>query len=103
MILDAGSDEMSSLPSLDAQQLETFVGKYELRPEVFVIVSRENSRLFIQRTGLTFKEEIIAVSQTEFYALGNSIKIKFVKNEKGEVEKAIFHQLSRATEATKIE
>ncbi len=103
MILDAGPEEIGPLPTLDSQQLETYVGKYELRPEVFVTVSRENSRLFIQRTGLTFKEEIIAASEAEFYALGNSVKIKFVKNEKGEVEKAIFYQLSRATQATKIE
>jgi hypothetical protein len=62
---------------------------------------REGKRLFFQPTGQS-KIQVFAESETEFVIRQVRAKIKFNKNEKGEVTGLTFTQMGRETPAAKV-
>lgn len=86
---------------LEPEVLKKYIGKYELSSELFITVSVENDRIFVQVTGQP-KTEIFAETETEFFIKVVDAQITFVKDEKGKVKELIIHQGGRDTPAKKV-
>jgi CubicO group peptidase (beta-lactamase class C family) len=80
---------------------DTYVGRYDYGIGI-VTCSREGDRLFAQLTGQQ-KFEIFPKSATEFFWKVVRAEVTFVKNDKGEVIKAIHRQDGRTIHAPKID
>jgi len=85
------------LPVVQENILEQYVGVYELRPGIDLIVSTEGNTLFVQRTGLE-KGILYPESNTVFHTIQDaSIRMEFVKNAEGIVDTLVISQLNRTT------
>ena len=82
--------------------LSQYVGKYELAPNFFVEVTVEGDQIFGQATGQG-KFEVFAENETTFFAKVTELKVKFNKNDSGEVESFTLYQGGQETIAKKIE
>jgi hypothetical protein len=80
--------------------LESYVGRYDYG-EAIMIISREGNRLFGQLAGQP-RFEIFPKSETEFFWKVVEAQVSFVKNEKGEVVKAIHRQGGAVIDAPKL-
>ncbi len=90
------------LPVVEKNILKQYVGEYELRPGINLIVSIEGNNLFIQRTGLE-KGKVIPDSESIFYTIRDaSIRMEFVKNSEGIVDTLVIKQLNRTIPAKRI-
>jgi len=69
---------------------DAYVGKYDCI-EVILNIIKEDDHLFVQ-LGPLAKFEIFPKSESEFFRKSLDSRIKFVKNEKGEVTHAIYYQ-----------
>lgn len=81
--------------------LDKYVGEYQVAPTVNFVITRQGKRLFFQPTGQP-PIQIFAESETEFAIRQVRAKIKFNKNEKGEVTNLTFSQTGRDTTAAKV-
>ena len=81
--------------------LEQFTGRYELLNVGVMTVTTSDNRLFAQLSGQP-KFEIFPSSETEFFWKVVDARLKFVKNENGEVNKAILTQNGQELEAKKL-
>jgi len=86
---------------VDPNILNDYVGKYELKPNFYLIITKENTRLFCQPTGQN-KLEIYPESETTFFIKEVDAQITFIRNENKTVEKLILHQGGRDISAKKI-
>ena len=86
---------------VDEKILETYVGEYEITPELTFVVTKEQDRLFLQATGQD-KFEIFAEAENKFFLKVNDAQLEFVKADLGKVVKAILNQGGRQTDAKKI-
>jgi len=84
---------------VDPAVYDAYVGDYQYGPAVLK-VTREGDKLFVQMTGQP-KFEIFPSSETEFFLKVVNARIKFVKNDKGEVVKSIINQGGMETEFPK--
>jgi CubicO group peptidase (beta-lactamase class C family) len=82
--------------------LKHYAGKYELGPNFYVEVTVDGSQIFGQATGQG-KFEVFAENETTFFAKVTALKVKFNKNDSGEVESFTLHQGGQETVAKKIE
>jgi CubicO group peptidase (beta-lactamase class C family) len=82
--------------------LQTYIGKYELKPDFVFKVSCSDGRLFCQPTGQP-KLELVPISESEFILKEVEAKISFSKNSNQEIEKLILHQGDRKIPANKID
>jgi nitroreductase len=87
---------------LDPKIYDEYVGRYKLNEEVAIMVTKEDSRLFVQATGQA-KIEIFPEKKDEFFLKVADIQISFVRSEEGRVTELIIHQGGRDTPAKKIE
>ncbi len=103
-ILDAGPYRSTPLPVISDKTLDKYVGEYEVRPDVSITISREGKSLYAQYVLRTenIKEELIAETENEFYALSGTIKIEFVKNDENIVDQLIVYQVNRELPAKRI-
>jgi CubicO group peptidase (beta-lactamase class C family) len=86
---------------VDGKILETYVGEYEIPSEFTFAVTKEQDRLFIQGTGQD-KIEMFADTENKFFVKVNDAQLEFVKDDAGEVTKAILNQGGRQSDAIKI-
>jgi len=86
---------------VDPAIYDAYVGQYDFGRAAMTI-SKEEGRLFAQMSGQT-KFEIFPRSETEFFWKIIKAQITFVKDEKGEVHKALFRQGDVKMEVSKIE
>lgn len=86
---------------LDEKILESFAGVYEVNPEFRLVVTRENSRLFVEPARQE-KFEIFAESETKFFLKINDAQMEFVKDGSGKVIKVTIMQGGRKTDALRI-
>jgi len=77
--------------SVEAEILEAYVGRYELRPELVFTITREEARLFLQATGGQ-RRELPAASPTEFFLTSADADLRFLHNEEGVVDRLLFVQ-----------
>jgi hypothetical protein len=95
-----------AIPSADGIKLDEkimvpYVGEYEIAPEFTFSVTKERDRLFIQATGQE-KIELFAETETTFFTKVNDAQLTFVKDDSGNVTKAMVRQGGRATDAKKV-
>lgn len=96
-----GAGQLQKNLELAPEILDKYVGEYQIAPSLILTITREGGRLFFQPTGQA-RVQIFAESETEFVIRQVRAKIKFVKNEKGEVTNLTFSQMGRETPAAKI-
>ncbi len=87
---------------LDPKILDDYVGQYKLNEEIDVMVTKEESRLFVQATGQA-KFQIFPEKKDEFFLKIADVQISFVRSKEGHVQELIIHQGGRDTPAKKIE
>ena len=96
--------EYPTVAQIDPKVLDSYAGKYEVRPNVFATVTRQGNSLVVQ-IPLQSKMEFLPMSETKFFLKYSDIDMTFVKNEKGEVVEAVLEgsmnaRAKRANEAT---
>jgi CubicO group peptidase (beta-lactamase class C family) len=92
--------EIPSTVAVAPESLAAFVGRYDYGGPVLT-VTREDNRLFAQLTGQG-KLEIFPKSADTFFWKVVEAEVKFVKNDKGEVIKAIHKQSGMTINAAKM-
>jgi hypothetical protein len=96
--------EYPTVAQIDPKVLDSYAGKYEVRPNVFATVTRQGNSLFVQ-IPLQSKMEFLPMSESKFFLKYSDIDMTFVKNDKGEVVEALLEgsintRAKRANEAT---
>jgi len=86
---------------LDEEILKTYTGVYEITPEFSFKVTKEQEKLFVQATGQE-KYEVFAETENKFFLKINDAQLEFIKDDSGNVTKAVLYQSGRKTEAKKI-
>ena len=76
---------------LDAKELESYVGDYELAPTYVLSITKEGNQMMLQATGQS-KNEIYAESESKFFLKVVDAQISFVKDANGKVTQLILHQ-----------
>jgi len=74
--------------------LETYVGKYELKPGFVLAVTKEGNQLKTQATGQP-AFDIFPKSENEFYIKAFNAQLAFYKNEDGGVDSVTLFQGGR--------
>ena len=98
------SDEVPKDPvpiKLAAETLDSYVGKYELKPGVLFTIRHSGERLLAQLTGQNFLQ-VFPQSETEFFYKVVDAQLTFVKNAQGEVTGLILHQNGMDQKARRI-
>jgi hypothetical protein len=84
-----------------AELLKTYVGEYELTPEITLTISLESGRLHAQPTGQT-KLPLSAESSDTFFLRQANARISFTKGASGEVTGLVLDQGGRKQSARKV-
>ena len=93
--------EKNAAVTLDSTLLKQYVGEYELTPVFKITITLKEGKLFGQATGqLPF--EMFAKNESQFFLKVVDAQVDFFKNDKGEVEKMVFHQNGRDLPGKKI-
>ncbi|WP_428719238.1 DUF3471 domain-containing protein [Undibacterium curvum] len=86
---------------LPAAVFDAYVGQYQLAPNFVITISREGERYLAQASGQP-QFGLIAVSETEFDALGVAARIQFEKQADGSVKQLILHQHGQQLPALRL-
>lgn len=86
---------------VDEKILDTYVGNYQLTPNLILNITKEGGRLISQATGQN-KFALFADTETKFYPKEFEAEIEFIKDSSGKVTKLILTQNGQKTEAKKI-
>ncbi|MGV3756679.1 MAG: serine hydrolase [Verrucomicrobiota bacterium] len=86
---------------VDLKIYDTYVGKYELAPNVVFTLQRQGDRLMVQLTGQPFFE-VFPESETKFFYKVVDAQITFVKDGSGGVKALILHQNGLNQEAKRV-
>lgn len=81
--------------------LETYVGEYEITPEMSFSVTKEKDGIFVQAPGQD-KFEIFADTENKFFTKVNDAEFEFVIDDSGRGTKIILNQGGRQAEAMKV-
>ena len=81
--------------------LQIFTGRYDLLGQAVITVTTENDKLFAQLSGQP-KFEIFPRSEDEFFWKVVDARIKFIKDEKGEINQAILFQNGQELKAKRL-
>ncbi len=87
--------------TVEEKLLDTYVGKYELRPSFEISITKEGARLYAQATGQP-RHELYAESERKFFMKAVDDRIVFVKNEQGSSEKLILFQNGQEMQGKRI-
>ena len=88
--------------SLDAELLQTYVGRYELAPGVLVTITRGGNQLFAELTGQS-SIAIFPESQTDFFLRVVDAQIAFRTDAQGRVNGLTLSQLGRDQIARRLD
>ncbi len=86
--------------TVDPAIFDSYAGRYQLRPDFIMTVTREGDRLITQATGQQ-TIEVFPESETKFFAKVMDAQITFVK-EGGKVTHLILHQNGREQRAVRM-
>lgn len=86
---------------VDEKILQTYAGQYEIPSVLSFSVTKEQHRLFIKAEGQE-QFEIFADTENKFFTKVNDAQFEFVKDDSGNVTKAILNQGGRQAEANKL-
>jgi hypothetical protein len=93
--------EVVNTVKLPKKVLQSYTGKYKVKPSFVFEVTFSDGSLFCQPTGQP-KLELIPVSETEFTLMQVDAKISFVKGANHKVDKLILNQGEQKISALKI-
>jgi len=85
--------EMPAVAQVDPKVLDSYIGKYEVRPNVFATVTRQGNSLFVQ-IPMQQKMEFLPMSETKFFLKFSDTDLTFIKNDKGEVTEALLGSIT---------
>lgn len=88
--------------AVDSKLFDNYVGRYQLRPNFILIITREGDRLFGQATGQS-KFELFAEGEKDYFLKVVDAQITFEVDSAGMANQLILHQLGRNTLARRIE
>ncbi|MEA1927483.1 MAG: serine hydrolase, partial [Candidatus Auribacterota bacterium] len=89
---------------LDPGVLESYTGKYQVKPGVVLEVTLTEGYLVLGASGAAGGSVLYPESETSFFLLENEdVTVSFVRDEKGEIEKLVFHEEGEETPAVKVE
>jgi CubicO group peptidase (beta-lactamase class C family) len=71
--------------------LQKYTGKYEISPKLTFAVTLEGNKLYGQPTGQQ-RQQLFPESQNKFFLKKIDVEVEFVKDDKGEVVKAILYE-----------
>jgi len=80
-----------TLAEVPEQDLDRYLGNYQLTPKMVLTVSREGKKIFVQATGQP-KIEAFAESSNKFFFKTIQASMEFVKDQNGLVKEMIFIQ-----------
>jgi CubicO group peptidase (beta-lactamase class C family) len=83
------------------KDLQRFAGRYELANIGVLMVTTENDKLYAQVSGQP-KLEIFPMAEDEFFLKAVEARIKFLKDEKGEINQLIVFQGGQETKGKKL-
>jgi CubicO group peptidase (beta-lactamase class C family) len=86
---------------VDPKVLETYVGEYQIAPNVKITVTREDDKLFGQPTDQP-RLQLFAETESEFFLKVVDAQVTFVKDDKGQVTQLLLHQGGQRLSAKKI-
>ncbi len=86
--------------ALTAEELEPYVGRYQLGPAMFT-VKREDARLLVQLTGQPFFQVFASAKDEFFYKVVNA-QLSFVRAAEGKVVALVLHQNGKNSRAEKV-
>jgi len=85
---------------IDPTIYDSYVGRYELTPDFFLVVTRETNRLMIQSPSQP-KIELLAESETRFFAKRLDAVVTFVKSPQGRADQLVLQQGGRDISAAR--
>ncbi len=88
--------------NIDPAKLDIYTGKYQYKPSIALVVSKEKNKLFAQPTGQS-KLEMEPISETDFIIKEINAKLSFVKDENGKVNKIKFNLNGVESELPRVE
>jgi CubicO group peptidase (beta-lactamase class C family) len=86
---------------VDSSVLQTYTGKYNFAPQVFLTVTREGGQLFVQLTGQS-RFQIFPQSQNRFFLTVVDAEVEFARDETGKISKAILYQNGMIQDAPRV-
>lgn len=101
MLAKQGVKKEDPSSTITSETLESYVGTYQIAPNFYITISREENRLMAQATGQQ-QFEIFPMSETKFYYRVVNAQITFNKNESGIVESLTLHQNDRDIPGKKV-
>jgi ketosteroid isomerase-like protein len=87
---------------LDVKVYDSYVGKYEIMPNLAISVTKEADKLMSQTTGQP-KMELLPESEIEFFIKGFSTQFVFVREETGRVTRLIINQEGQRLIARRVQ
>ena len=87
--------------SVKPANLQIFTGRYDLLGQAVITVTTEDNKLYAQLSGQP-KFEIFPRSENEFFWKVVEARIKFVKDDKGEINQAILFQNGQEMKAKRL-
>ncbi|MBS1812516.1 MAG: DUF3471 domain-containing protein, partial [Acidobacteria bacterium] len=93
--------EFPTVAQIDPKILDSYVGKYEVMPNVFAQVTRDGNTLVVQT--MAGKLTFLPHSETQFFQKNGDVDLTIVKASNGEISKAVIDGLmGRTFEAKKV-
>ncbi len=90
-----------TVSAVKPKNIKQFTGRYDFMNSAVIQITTEDNKLYAQLTGQP-KFEIFPTSEIEFFWKVVEARIKFIKNEKGEVSHAMFTQNGQEINAKKL-
>jgi protein-L-isoaspartate(D-aspartate) O-methyltransferase len=88
---------------LPPETLATYVGRYELAPNIVVTITQEDGALSAQTTGQPYAVRVHAASEKQFFYEQVDAQITFVVDEMGRVSGLVFRHGGRDVPARRLE
>jgi CubicO group peptidase (beta-lactamase class C family) len=88
---------------VDSKVLDAYVGRYQIAPEIHLVVSREGDHLVIESTGQP-RLEAFPESETDYFVKVADLQFRFVKGEDGKVTQVVLREEGEEeTKAKRVE
>lgn len=81
--------------------LDTYLGQYEMQPNVLFTVTREGKQLKVQLTGQP-AAEVFPETETKFFLKVVPAQVEFLKDEQGKVKSIMLYQGGQKIESKKV-
>ncbi len=89
-----------TIAKVDTKILDSYVGKYEVMPNVFASVTRDGNTLVV--SSMLGKFVFVPESEAKFFQRNGEGELSFIKNNNGEVVKAMVEIQGRPMEAKRV-